>query len=78
LIQKKEKVSRASQLLLSLSEENYTKYTETAEFILSEKVEISHSFINTIIGSIISLPEKYMITAEQAQLFGILDVAREL
>jgi hypothetical protein len=56
MVKSKEKVSRASQLLLALSEDNYSKFTDTAEFVLSERVEINHTYINTIINSVIALP----------------------
>lgn len=53
-------------------------YTGTAEFILRERVEINHSYVNTLLNSIITLPEKYMLTQAQVDAFCIVDLQREL
>lgn len=78
LIQNKEKVSRASQLLFNICEDNYKVYVETTEFVLKERIEINHNYITNLLNSVITLPEKYMLTSNNIQQYGIIDLEAEL
>lgn len=78
LINNKEKVSRVSLMLFTLCEDDLTLYQQTTKFALTERIEINHSYINTLLNSVVTLPEKYMFTKEIAEKFKIVDLEKEV
>ena len=70
-------MSRASQLLFTLCEDDFQIYSQTAKKILAERMEINNAFINTLLNTVITLPEKYMLTRHQITKYGIIDLEKE-
>ena len=52
-------------------------YSQTAKLILSERMEINNAYINTLLNTAITLPEKYMLTKAQIDKYGIIDLPKE-
>jgi hypothetical protein len=77
LIESGEKVSRACQLLFTLCEDDYALYRGTAQRVLTSRLEINNNYINTLLNTVITLPEKYMLTRAQIERFGVIDLAQE-
>ena len=73
LIDGKEKVARACQLLFTMSEDDFKLYDQTVRQVLSNRLEINNNFINTLLNTVITLPEKYMLTKHQIDTFGLID-----
>ena len=47
------------------------------EFILNNKIEMNHTYITTLINSVVTLPEKYMLTDHIVDKYGIVDLKKE-
>ena len=53
-------------------------YQKLSKEILTNKLEINNSYINTLLNTVITLPEKIMLTEEQIKIYGIIDLEKEL
>ena len=73
----RDKIPRASQILFSLCEEDVNFYNEIVKEILTAKLEINSSYINLLLNTVITLPEKYMITKQQVDKYGFIDLEKE-
>jgi hypothetical protein len=73
LLRKGEKVSRASQLLFILQEDDYEKLSAVAASVLELQGELNHSFVHLLINSIITLPEKYLLTQAAIDRYAFID-----
>jgi hypothetical protein len=43
-------------------------------FILIEKIEVNHNYITTLINSVVTLPEKYLLTDYIIDKYSIVDL----
>lgn len=64
-------------MLFTLCEDDFEVYSQTVKLILSERMEINNAYINTLLNTVITLPEKYMLTSAQIQKYGIIDLEKE-
>lgn len=63
-MRRKEKLARVTQLLFAILEDSYEQFEKTTRYILEERLDINNNYINVLINTIISLPEKYIITRQ--------------
>lgn len=77
LKERREKVARVSQMLFELWEDDFDTCTQLLEWILKERLELQNSYVQLLSASLITLPEKYLISEEANHKYRVIDVEKE-